>query len=63
MIELLLWLGALMDQDMELVNDMESELAEWYVADSVRDRIIEFMPNWQYGRSVANWLRTPTNQK
>lgn len=62
MIELLLWLGALMDQDMELVNDMESELAEWYVADSVRDRIIEFMSNWQYGRSVANWLRTPTNQ-
>lgn len=59
-IELMLWLGALMDRDMDLVNGLEDELKNWFMPQQGRTRLVEFMPNWQFGRSTAHWLRHPS---
>lgn len=57
---LLLWLGAIMDHDMTLVDRLETDLDVWFTNYRMNTRMVEFMPNWQYGHVVARWLRHPT---
>lgn len=59
---LLIWLGALMNRDMELVDAIEPELQQFFTEWAKRPYIVEFYPNWHYGRRVAAWLRNPSSE-
>lgn len=57
---LMIWLGALMNRDIELVDAIEPELRQYFTEWRQRPYIVEFYPNWQFGKTVATWLRDPT---
>jgi transcriptional regulator with XRE-family HTH domain len=57
---LMLWLGALMDRDRPLVDDLEARLESAFTQYRTDEIFVQYLPNWTYGKAAARWLRAPT---
>ncbi|WP_054749970.1 helix-turn-helix domain-containing protein [Lacticaseibacillus thailandensis] len=57
---LMIWLGALMDRDMDLADAIAPELTSSFKVPRVKAALTEFLPNWQFGQAVYRWLHVPT---
>lgn len=57
---LMVWLGALMDQDIPLVEKLRPILAADFVDGPYTYVTTEFLPNWTFGEAVYRWLKDPS---
>lgn len=59
---LLLWLGALMNRDLELAAQIEADLAPAFAHYEQYSALAEYWPNWVFGQALAEYTKAPTDQ-
>ncbi|WP_054750397.1 helix-turn-helix domain-containing protein [Lacticaseibacillus thailandensis] len=57
---LMVWLGAIMDRDISLVDAIEAKLKPIFTHYWDNKFTLEYLPNWTYGEAAVRWLREPT---
>ncbi|WP_054750395.1 helix-turn-helix domain-containing protein [Lacticaseibacillus thailandensis] len=57
---LMVWLGAIMDRDMPLIDGIEAKLTPIFTHYAENKFTLEYLPNWAYGQAAVRWLRDPT---
>lgn len=57
---MIIWLGALMDHDLVLADDLQQQLTPTFSQPEASVLVTQFYSNWYFGVAAARWVHQPT---
>lgn len=57
---MIIWLGALMNHDLTLADDLQHQLAPTFAQPEASVLVTQFYSNWYFGMAAARWAHEPT---